>query len=676
MSTVMPVQRLVIIGGGFAGVTVAQEAERRLEPSVEIVVISRDNHLVFTPMLPEVAGRTISPFHVAVPGRSITKRTLWMEADVTAIDTRSSTVRYLTSENAGAELSYTHLVLACGSETDLDTIPGLSAHSFAIKTAVQAIVLGNEVIARFEQAALEKDEVRRRELLTIIVIGGGFSGVEIAGQLNDLMREIHPAYPQLKTIKPSVIILHGGDRVLPEFSHESLSDFTCRKLTASGVDVRLNTRVAEVTQRGVVLTSATLVPGRLVVCAVGTTPSRLISSLGVQLEKGRLKTDPDLRVPGESNVWALGDCAVTINAFDGKPTPATAQFAMREGAHLAKNLHRLQRGLQPKPFYFRPQGLLASIGRKTGVAEIYGFRFSGRIAWFLWRGVYLFKMPGLGTKIGVALDWLVGAFFSPPIVRLLVPGIDKSRRIHYAAADPVSDGDRPSKEVIFIQEGKVGLYLDGATTPLVELEKGDYFGSAVFRDEVRGAPARVTIRAETSVDVLAVSASAFSEVTRLVEPLQANLQRSLQARAMVGHLLQRQINDVTLSKLCVRDVVGQADALLAGQSSLADVLNRFGSNVGGYWVVDDGKKLLGYLGRLEVSNAISKGSGAVPIMEIVRNAAAPLHPDQGIFPATLALLRSEFDTLPVVDETGRVTGLYDPLVLLRIVFGQTEFKGH
>ncbi len=658
----MDPERIVIVGGGFAGVAVAQNAERHLKPSVEIVVISRENHLVFSPLLPEVAARGISFMHVAVPGRTITRRTRWMQADVTGIDANSHTVCYSVSENVTAEIEYTHLILACGSETNLETIPVLSAHSFPIKTAIEAITLGNEVIARFEQATLEQDEEKRRDLLTIVVIGGGFSGVEVAGHLNDMMEEILPSYPELDTACPKVIVLQGGDKVLPELSHGSLSDFTYRKLVKNGVDVRLKTRVAEVTGRGVLLDSGTFVAGGLVVCTIGTAPNLLVSGLGLQLEKGRLRTEPDLRVSGLDNVWALGDCAVATNAFDGKPTSATAQFAMREGAHLARNLSHAMSGSPTKAFSFRPQGLLASIGRQNGVAEIYSFRFSGKLAWFLWRGVYLFKMPGLAMKIGVALDWLVGAFFPPPIAQLRMQSKPGSMRIHYAAADPIFDSERPSHEVGFVAKGSASLYFDDSSKPFVGLEKGDYFGSALFSLEGADHPSRVVVKAETSVDVLSVKVSEFSDISDLFEPLQPFFEASIQERTAIGSLFLRHSHEERGAKLCVGDVMCKADIFLAGKSTLADGLDRWSGNVNGFWVLDDdGRTLLGYLGRTEVYRAMATGSAAEPIGKMLRGSPAPLSLDQGIVPATLALLRSEFQTLPVVDENGHVVGLFDPM---------------
>jgi NADH dehydrogenase len=430
-------QRIVIVGGGFAGVTLAQQLESMSDASTEIVVISRDNHLVFTPMLPEVAGRSISPVHVAVPGRVATKRTLWIEATVTAVDLKNEQLQYSLSDGRFVSLSFKHLVLACGTDANQEAVPGLSAHSFSVKTVGDAVQLGNELITRFEQAASEPDIEERQKLLHVVVIGGGFSGVEVAGQLRDLMREIHPFYPQLKQVIPAVTLIQHGDRVIPELNHQSLSDFTLKKLRQNGIEVFLRTAAAEITTRGVVLKSGRLLPSKLIVNTIGTRPVDLISRLGLELDRGRIKTDPSMRVPDTGNLWALGDCAVTINAFDGKPTPPTAQFALREARQLARNLVRTILGEPTKPFRFRPQGLLASIGRNNGVAEIYGIQFSGRLAWMMWRAVYLSKIPTLSTKIGIALDWIISALFQPPIARIRMPSAAQAGREHYATGDAI-----------------------------------------------------------------------------------------------------------------------------------------------------------------------------------------------------------------------------------------------
>lgn len=660
----MPSQRIVIVGGGFAGVTLAQALERLCDRSTEVVVVSRENHLAFTPMLPEVAGRSISPFHVAVPGRVTTKRTQWIEANVTEVDFKKQQLQYSLPDGQPVSLPFTHLVLACGTEANLDALPGLRAQSFPVKTVGEAIQLGNELIGHFERAASEPDEEERQNLLNVVVIGGGFSGVEVAGQLFDLMREIHAFYPQLKGVKPQLTLVQRGDRVIPEFNHQSLSEFTLRKLKQNGIEVLLKTGAMEVTTRGVLLMSGRLLASSLIVNAIGTKPIQLVSRSGLELERGRIKTEPDMRVAGAANLWALGDCAVTINAFDGKPTPPTAQFALREAKQLAKNLARTLAGEPTRPFRFRPQGLLASIGRNTGVAEVYGIHFSGRLAWMMWRAVYLSKIPTLLTKFGIVLDWSVGALFRPPIARIAMPGTPPGSREHYASGDTVEIGDR----VALIENGRVGLYLPNVDHPFAELEEGDYFGTSILGGDSGSVLNQSSLVAETALDLLVIDSSAFAHLSKALGPLNVHLQNSLKARRILGALFRRISEDPSWKAINMKSVMVQPKALMAGDTTVADAARRFDEGLGGYWVTDSRGAIAGYLGRLELYSA-SADDLAQPISSVVRKTPAGLSADLDIFSATLALFRSEFDTLPVVDPSGRVIGLYDPLVLLRRLVG-------
>ena len=420
--------RIVIVGGGFAGAQLAQSCEKLMDPSVEIVVISRDNHLVFTPMLPEVASRSVSPLHVSVPGRTITKRTLWIEAEVTRVDREAQEIHFETSSKLNSSLRWTHLVLACGAEANKDALPGANENALPVKTTGDAILLGNEVIERFERATTESNPARRRVLLSAVVMGGGFSGVEVAGQINDLMFQIKKSYPSLKGVDPHVTIVQHGDRVLPELQHQALAEFALRQLRKHRIEVRLKANAKEVTDQGVILESGELIPAGLVVTTIGTKPATLIEELGMQMERGRLKTLTDMRVTKYENIWAIGDCAVTINKFNNLPTSATGQFAIREAVQLATNLKLVLDNRATRSFQYRPQGLLASIGRRNGVAEIYGLQFSGFVAWMLWRAVYLYKIPTLPMKIGVALDWLIAAAFPTPIARLHIEPPLSARR--------------------------------------------------------------------------------------------------------------------------------------------------------------------------------------------------------------------------------------------------------
>jgi len=413
-----PHQRIVIVGGGFAGVGLAQRLESRLPAEVEIVVLSVDNHLVFTPMLPEVVGRTISPLQVVVAGRQLTRRTKWLEARVSHIDRETNEAHYFRRDGTAASIGYTQLVLACGAAANLEEIPGLASRGYALKTVIDAIVMGNDLIGNFEAAATETEPAERQRLLTVVVIGGGFSGVEVAGHIADLMRAMHRFYPELQRQTPHVVLLQKGKHLLPELHHESLSKFTLQKLRQNGIKVRLETEARKVDSVAVHLPSGERIETGLVVCTVGTETPPLIKGLGLPLQKGRLETDPDMKVKGTANLWALGDCSLVPNAHDGHPCPATAQFAVQQAAQLAENLKQTLRGGTPKPFNFHPRGLLASIGHRNAVAVIYGVKLSGFLAWLLWRGIYLAKLPTFSRKLQVAISWAVSLPFPPNIVQL------------------------------------------------------------------------------------------------------------------------------------------------------------------------------------------------------------------------------------------------------------------
>jgi NADH dehydrogenase len=411
-------KKIVIVGGGFAGVTLAQRLERSLPEELEIVVVSAQNHLVFTPMLPEVVGRTISPLHVVVAGRQLTRRTKWLEASVSRIDRNKNEAHYVRRDGTEAAIGYTHLVLACGSAANLEEISGVASRGYPLKTVMDAIVMGNDLIGNFEAAATETEPEARQRLLTVVVIGGGFSGVEVAGHIADLMHAIRRFYPELKNEPPDIVLLHKGESLLPELHHKSLSGFTLRKLRQNGIEVRLKTSAQKADAAAVHLTSGERIEAGMIVCTVGTETHPLIKSLGLPLEKGRLRTDPDLKVSGTANLWTLGDCSLVPNAYDGRPCPATAQFAMQQARQLVRNLERVSRGVATKPFNFRPRGMLASIGHRNAVAVIYGVKLSGFFAWFLWRGIYLAKLPTLSRKLEVAISWAVSIPFPPNIVQL------------------------------------------------------------------------------------------------------------------------------------------------------------------------------------------------------------------------------------------------------------------
>ena len=414
----MSKKRIVIVGGGFAGVTLAQRLERAVPEHTELVLLSSENHFVFTPLLAETAGREISPLHVVIPGRQMVRRTHWLTAAVTRVDRASNTVHYVSRRGECGELQYDHLALACGSVVDFSGVPGLAANAYPLRTLGDAVFLSNDLIGKLEEASLHHDPAERERLLTVVIIGAGFSGIEIAGALKDLMDRTRRYYPELRGIQSRIVLLQSGDRILPEFGAASLSEYALKKLRANGIEVRLRSRAKRVDEREVITEAGQRISAGTIVCTVGNAGNPILRTLDLALDRGRLKSEPDMRVSGCSNVWALGDSALVPNAWSGQASPPTAQFAARQARQLARNLEAALQDRPTRPFSFCPLGSMASIGHHNAVGEVLGLRLSGFLAWLFWRTVYLAKMPTLPRKIEVAMDWARNILLPTNVVHL------------------------------------------------------------------------------------------------------------------------------------------------------------------------------------------------------------------------------------------------------------------
>ena len=414
-------RRILILGGGFAGAFAAMHLEKRLAgaPNLEIALISRENFVLFTPMLHEVAGSDVAITDIVQPLRKILHRARVAIAEVESIDLNKKLVRVRHKDLPNTyEITYDQLVLALGAVTNFYHTPGLEAHALTMKTLADAILIRNCVIDALELADNQAVEAERNKTLTVVVAGGGFAGVETAGSVNDFLRQALRFYPRLNVNMIRVVVVHPGDHILPELG-TSLGRYAEGKLRARGVDVRLNTKVAGYDGQEVTLDDGTKIPTRVLIWTAGTTPAPVLSCLPCLLQRGRVVANECLQVPNFPGVWALGDCALVPDPFSpGNFYPPTAQHAIRMAAALAKNIAATTRGLPPQPFKFKTLGLLATIGRRAGVAEILKMRFSGIIAWWLWRAIYLSLMPGLQKKVRVALDWMLDLFFSKDIVQL------------------------------------------------------------------------------------------------------------------------------------------------------------------------------------------------------------------------------------------------------------------
>ncbi|HSB22718.1 MAG TPA: NAD(P)/FAD-dependent oxidoreductase [Burkholderiaceae bacterium] len=415
-----PNKQIVVVGGGFAGTTLVGELERRLPADYRIVLISEESYTTFNPMLAEVVGASVFPEHVVAPIRQMldaSRGSQFIMGRVTAVDRERRIVS--ASTLAGVrEIPYEHLVLAFGTRANLDLVPGLAQHALPLKLVGDAMFIRNRVLQRVACIELEPDPRERARLGHFVVIGGGFSGVEVAGELADFLHGALRFYPRVQRSELRVTLLHDLDRLLPELP-PALGHAAARSLAERGIDVRLGTRATEVTAQGVTLSNGDPLAVGTVICTIGTRPNPLVERLGVALQRGRIETDADLRVRGARDVWAIGDCALIRNhAADGAVAPPTAQFAIAQARQLARNIGDAIADRPTRAFSHVSKGMMATTGHLKGVARAYGFSLSGLPAWLLWRAYYLARMPTLGRKVRIWIEWTWGMFFAPDITHL------------------------------------------------------------------------------------------------------------------------------------------------------------------------------------------------------------------------------------------------------------------
>ena len=422
----MSKRTVVIVGGGFAGATLARHLERKLSDAWDIFLLSKTNLVTYNPLLPEVVGASVLPGHVVAPLRRILRRTRIRMVEVQEINLQENYVEYI--KPIVDRIHFDHLVLAAGVDAHMHMIPGMQEHGLPLKTLGDALHLRNRVIRNLEEATLTYDVARSSQLTSFVVAGGGFSGVEAAGEIHDLLSEAAPLFKRVERENCLVHIVHGKDCLLPEVS-ESLGRYAERLMAERGVRVHLNARVASVDAQGVVLQSGDRINGATVVSTVGTRPHDFISCLPCTDERGRVPTQPSLQVQGYSHVWALGDCASVPNAATGKLSPTTAQFAVRQARALADNLVAFIDDRPTQPFSYRARGQLAAIGHRKAVAEVFGFKLSGLFAWLLWRAYYLTHIPTFARKVRLFLEWNWSMLFAKDITLLGLErsGGDKSR---------------------------------------------------------------------------------------------------------------------------------------------------------------------------------------------------------------------------------------------------------
>jgi len=457
--------KIVILGAGFGGLYTALHLDKAVRhlPYVDVTLVNRENFFLFTPLLHEVAASDVDIAHIVNPIRKLLHKVSFFHGEVRGIDLSSKRIQVVHGPaNHPHEIAYDHLVIALGGITNFYGIRGLQEHALTMKSLGDAIHLRNRLIDLLEEADAECAVAARKNLLTIAVAGGGFAGVETVAALNDFLRDATKFYRHLDRSLIRTVLIHAGPLILPELGDE-LGAYAQRQLAERDIVIRTNTKVHGFSENELQLSDGSTLPAATVIWTAGTSPSPIVETLPCKKQSGRLVVNEFMEVPGWDGVWALGDCAAATDRRTAKPYPTTAQHAMRQGRTVARNILAAIHGDMKKPFEYSTLGMLAAIGRRTGVANILGVNFSGFVAWFLWRTIYLSKLPRLEKKLRVALDWTLDLLFAKDLVHFMVlrsVGVSHRDTLEFAAsaADGVGQmaatGGAPTASPSFVQGAK------------------------------------------------------------------------------------------------------------------------------------------------------------------------------------------------------------------------------
>ena len=522
-------KKIVILGGGFGGVYTARHLEKLLgADEVSIKLVNQENYWVYQPMLPEVISGSIGLTDVVSPIRHLCERAQLVMREVEDIDLEKKIITLSPGfRPRRMELPYDYLVIALGSVTSFYGMPGMIEHAKPFRTLADAIALRNHLIHTLEEADVESDPELRARLLTFVVAGGGFSGVEVIAELNDFIRAVKRHYRKLRHETVRCVLVHSGNRILPEMT-EGLAVFAQKILTRRGVEIVLNDRLAAASSEKAVFKSGLEVPCKTIVSTVPSALAPVLQKLQCPKEKGRLKVNSSMELEGYAGeVWAVGDCA-TATTVKGSAVPPTAQHATRAAKTIALNVAAAIHGGVKTGFTFEGLGTLGALGHYSAVANIMGIHLSGLPAWFMWRSIYLMKMPGLNRKFRIGLDWLIAFLFSPDLVQIRVPRDSSVTGQHFEPGEIVfSQGDL-GDNVYVVDKGRCEVLKEsgGVQEHIADLGAGDYFGEmAVLADVSRNA----TIRATTPLDVLLIPKNDFNLLKTTV-PAFGNVFRDLAER--------------------------------------------------------------------------------------------------------------------------------------------------
>ena len=651
---------IVIIGGGFAGAYCARALRSAMRESTRenVALLADQNAILFHPMLAEVSGSSISPLHVVNPLRLFCRGSTIFMGTVDDIDLEMKTVRFSPGRHAPpAELTFEHLVLAIGSIVDVSRVPGMPEHGYLMKTVGDAIRLRTDVLERLEAGSVVKDESIRRRLLTFVVVGGGYSGVETAGQVWDLLRDAQRFYPRINPKEFRLVVVHSGGYLLPQIGEE-LGKYCELQLKKRGIEVRLNARVTAITAERAILNSGEIIETNTVVTTVGnaTHPiiKKLIDRFHLPNEKGRLNTEPTMQVRGYKNLWAAGDCSA-VPLTDGSISPATAQFAMRQGTLLGKNILASQGGRPLEPFRYKALGEMASLGHRNAVGKVLGFTVSGFLGWLMWRATYLYKLPGLEQKVKVFFEWNLELLFPRDISLLNVKMTNVIGRVHLEKGDPVYHIGDTAFSFYLLERGKIEI--DDHAGSARTLIPGEHFGE---RELFENTKRQFDATALEPTTLISLDKTTFEALTKnsltlgyflnrsSVKYLTLQERKAIVDRASPAFLRQH-----------VRDFMRSGNVVLQDTDSILDALKIFkqaGESI--LPVVDDDMRCKGWL-RLDFAlDWLHQGKARLEstVSQLRTVPCINVKPDNSIEEVLLQFAKTPDREMIVLNDSGQLTG--------------------
>lgn len=480
-------KKVLVIGGGFGGVFAAKALEQLGRGKLEVELVNRNNYFVFQPLLPEVAASTIHSADAVVPLRQLLRRLQVRLAEIMGIDFAKKTVTVVQGiRRVPVDLVYDELVIALGTGVDLKRFPGLPEHALTMKDLADAHRLRTHVIGCLETADVTEDPDVKRQLLTFVVVGAGFSGVETVAEVRELVRHALKYYTNIHPEEIRFYLIEHANRILPNFPAD-LAAYATKQLEKHGIEVLTGVGTKTATGTAVELSDGRVLLTSTIVATIGNGPHALVEALGLDMKWGRIKTDRFMRVPGRDGLWALGDAALIPMVDEPGEDPAhyatqTAQFAVREGKQLAANIVAKLDGKELKPFAYTSKGSLASLGMSKAIADVYGIKLSGFFAWLLWRGFYLSFLPGFTARFRVGMNWLLNSVMPPNIVQIRSTP-PATRYNYYRKGDKVFEPGMLIDGFYTVIKGAFRLTIDNPETG-EHFEKvfgpGEHFGERVL----------------------------------------------------------------------------------------------------------------------------------------------------------------------------------------------------